>query len=136
MGRGTAHRGSVESAVVRPAAAPVAPSGRGTSDSQSVGKTVIQRMPGGGYSTHQASTQNPGGPGAHPPQIIQRAGGGDNLPPEAETAGVAGEKQDQDRSSRESTSKRINELTELIESIEDRILAQLERRGGRYQGAF
>ncbi len=35
-----------------------------------------------------------------------------------------------------STSRKLTELDELIDSIEERVLAQLERRGGRYQGSF
>ncbi len=34
------------------------------------------------------------------------------------------------------SSQKLTEFTDLIEAIEDRVLAQLERRGGRYQGVF
>jgi hypothetical protein len=37
---------------------------------------------------------------------------------------------------RPSTTQKLSQLAELVEAIEDRVLAQLERRGGRYQGMF
>ena len=126
---------SISEAPVRPSVVPRHRGAGGRDGAQPSGPGVIvtRDSRGGGPVVRKHDNA------AAPPPVRRQIAGpdGSSSVSDASSGGAAdNETKKAEAQKSGSNSRKLTEFTDLVEAIEDRVLAQLERRGGRYQGAF